>query len=152
MLLIATGALGVVGYFFVAMPGMNHGARSGDPSAAMGSMDHTAMSFVRMNPDAFARALLDRSAFVVNVHTPYNGEIDRTDAFISYESIGTDDLVPADKDTPILLYCRTGRMSAAAAEELVAAGYVNVAHLEGGMDAWQSDGMDVRTLEQSDAD
>ena len=40
----------------------------------------------------------------------------------------------------IVLYCRSGRMSAIVATELVAAGYTSVWNLEGGMLAWEKAG------------
>lgn len=40
------------------------------------------------------------------------------------------------KDTPIVLYCRSGRRSAIAKSTLVAAGFTNVADF-GGIDRWQ---------------
>jgi rhodanese-related sulfurtransferase len=40
---------------------------------------------------------------------------------------------PSDKNAKIVLYCRSRRMSAIAAEELVAQGYTNIWNLDGGM-------------------
>ena len=80
---------------------------------------------------------------MINVHTPYEGEIEGTDLFVPYDRIGEDPRVPADRSTAIALYCRTGRMSQEAAETLVAKGYTNVADLDGGMEAWQAAGRRV---------
>ena len=44
------------------------------------------------------------------------------------------------KDAPIVIYCRSGNMSAQAATELVGAGYTQVYELDGGTNAWQSAG------------
>jgi rhodanese-related sulfurtransferase len=46
-------------------------------------------------------------------------------------------LLPSNRDTPLLVYCQTGRMSKIATEELVRLGYRNIADLEGGMLAWE---------------
>lgn len=95
----------------------------------------------RASPEDFAARIGDPGAFLVNVHTPCEGEIAGTDAFIVFDQIAGDARLPADKDTEILLYCRSGRMSAIAADTLVEAGYTNVVDLEGGMLAWGAAGM-----------
>lgn len=136
------GAVLVGGYFAVGMPGMDHTASSGATGSAA-SMDHESMAAMRLDPDAFAARLGDPAAFVVNVHTPYEGELAGTDAFIPYDRVATDSRLPADKDAEILLYCRSGRMSQTAAEALRRAGYTNVVELAGGMNAWETAGMAV---------
>ena len=47
------------------------------------------------------------------------------------------------RETKIVLYCRSGSMSAIAARTLVAAGYTNVWNLDGGMNAWRALGYPV---------
>jgi rhodanese-related sulfurtransferase len=127
-----------VAYLAAGMPGMDHGP-SGD-EGPMASMDHGRMGYASLSSEDFA-SQMSQGAFVVNVHRPYEGEIDGTDAFIEYDEIGGDGRLPADTDTPILLYCQSGRMSAVAADALVDAGYTDVAHLDGGMEAWKAAGM-----------
>lgn len=139
---IVVGAVLVVGYFAFGMPGMDHGTTATE-AGSMASMDHESMPFMRLEPDAFAARAAEPSAFVVNVHTPYAGEIDGTDAFIPFDEIGDDSRIPTDKDAAIALYCESGRMSEIAANALVAAGYTNVVDLEGGMRAWQASGLTV---------
>ncbi|MBI3559391.1 rhodanese-like domain-containing protein, partial [Candidatus Gottesmanbacteria bacterium] len=59
--------------------------------------------------------------------------------------------LPFDKTTPIILYCKTGKMSGEAVVTLQKMGYLNVRHLEGGMNAWQKIGgkiLDLSKLEQ----
>ena len=53
------------------------------------------------------------------------------------------DKLPVDKNAPIALYCRSGRMSADAGEQLLALGYTNVYDLHGGMIAWKESGRDI---------
>lgn len=136
---LVAGAL-FVAYLVLGMPGMDHGP-AGD-EGSMASMDHGGMEYASLSPEDFA-AEMSQGAFVVNVHQPYEGEIDGTDAFIGEDEITTDRRLPSDTEAPILLYCETGGMSATAADALVRAGYADVAHLEGGMEAWEAAGMPI---------
>jgi len=111
-------------------------ACAGQPaSGAPGLEDHL------LSPAELEQMLADEDFFFVNTHIPYEGEIEQTDAFIPYdqteESLA---LFPADRDAKIVLYCRSGRMSAIAAEALADLGYTNVWDLEGGMIAWEEAG------------
>lgn len=86
--------------------------------------------------------MLQKKDFVlINVHIPYEGEVPQTDLFIPYNDIDRNlDKLPKDKATKIVLYCRSGRMSAIAAETLVKLGYTNVWNLKEGMNEWQQKG------------
>lgn len=100
------------------------------------------------------KRLINKKNFTfINVHTPYEGEIEKTDAFIAYDKIiENSTLLPKDKNAPIILYCKTGRMSSEAIETVRRLGYTNVKHLSGGMDAWQKKGgklLDLSKLEES---
>lgn len=83
----------------------------------------------------------------VNVHIPYEGEIENTDIFIPYNKIVENlDKLPDDKNAKIVLYCRSGNMSGVAAKELARLGYTNVSHLAGGMIDWKNN--DYQLLEE----
>jgi rhodanese-related sulfurtransferase len=87
---------------------------------------------------------LNKDFVLVNTHIPYAGEITATDLFLPYDQIGQQlEQLPTDKQAKIVLYCRTGHMSAIAAETLVKAGYTNVWDVEGGMVAWQKSGQSI---------
>ena len=85
------------------------------------------------------------SAVLVNVHTPYEGHIDGTDAFVPFDEIGAWEALPSDLYAPIALYCRSGNMSAQAADTLVDLGYTYIVDLEGGMNAWTATGNQLQS-------
>src|SRR3972149_6042937 len=77
-------------------------------------------AYTNITPAQLADLLKSKDFFFANTHIPYEGEIEQTDGFIPYDEI-TQRLseLPADKNAKIFLYCRSGRMSAIAAEALV---------------------------------
>lgn len=51
--------------------------------------------------------------------------------------------IEAYKDKPIVVMCRSGRRSAQAVTILREAGYTQVSNVNGGILAWESDGLEV---------
>jgi rhodanese-related sulfurtransferase len=87
--------------------------------------------------------LKDKDFLLVDVHIPIGTSIPGTDLFIPYDEITVSENVlqlPAEKDTKIVLYCRSGRMSEIAAEELVNLGYTSVWNVSDGMLGWEQAG------------
>lgn len=103
----------------------------------------------QIQPAQLKEMLAKKDFFLINVHTPYEGEIAKTDLFVDYDKIDqVQDKLPKDKSTKIILYCQTGRMSGLAAKKLAELGYTNVSHLSGGMVAWKKAGNRTFNVEE----
>lgn len=84
----------------------------------------------------------DAKPLLVNTHIPFQGDIAGTDVSIAFNEIADHlDQLPADKDAPVALYCRSGPMSVRAATTLAGLGYTRVYSLVGGFNAWGAAGL-----------
>lgn len=110
------------------------------PTGVSSAPAKNAAGYTDLTVEQLTAMLPAKNFTLVNVHIPYEGELPQTDAFIPFDEIGQHlDELPA-KDAPIVLYCRSGRMSTEAAERLAKLGYSNVMELDGGFREWQSKG------------
>jgi rhodanese-related sulfurtransferase len=97
--------------------------------------------WTNVSPDQLAGMLGHKDFTLVDVKTPYIGEIAGTDLYIPYDQISARaSELPRDKGARVLVYCRSGVESAQAAQALLDLGYTNVWNLDGGMNAWQASG------------
>lgn len=113
-------------------------ARSSTAAAA------DAATVASLPPAEFAAALADDDVLVLNVHVPDEGSMAGTDAAIPYDEVRARSAeLPQDRDAPVAVYCKSGRMSAEAVSALRQLGYTDVVELRGGMDAWAADGREL---------
>jgi len=103
-------------------------------------------SYTNINSQQLGALLKNKDFVLVNVHIPFAGNIPHTDLSIPYNQISDSQYfaqLPTDKNSKIILYCRSGRMSQIAAEELVSLGYTNIWNLREGMVEWEQAGFKV---------
>jgi rhodanese-related sulfurtransferase len=100
--------------------------------------------YQNVTADELNRMLKNKDFVLINVHIPFAGNIAGTDLSLPYDQI-EDNLsqLPLEKNAKIVLFCRSGHMSAIAAEKLVSLGYTNVWNLDGGMVAWEQAGYET---------
>ncbi len=103
-------------------------------------------SYQNITADELNTMLKSKDFVFINVHIPFAGNIAGTDLSLPYDQISAAEnlsQLPADKSAKIILYCRSGRMSAIAAESLVKLGYSNIWNLKGGMVDWEAAGYQI---------
>jgi phage shock protein E len=146
---IALVAVVVVLYFLL---GGSKGAASGPlstsgPSATVAAdqvVQGKGGTWTNITPDRLAGMMTSKDFTLLNVKTPYIGEIDGTDIYIPYDQLtARASHLPADKGAKIVVYCRSGNESAIASQNLIDLGYTNIWNLAGGMIAWQDSGRSI---------
>lgn len=117
----------------------DHGAAAVGPSTL--SVTSVPVSPKLLAPREFAAAVAEPGLVTINVHVPDEGDIEGTDLSIPFDQIDVSARrLPADTATPLAIYCRSGRMSAAAVRTLSRLGYSNIVELDGGTQAWAAAG------------
>ena len=140
----------VAGVLFIANgPGSSVTADAG-PTSAGTVVEGNGGHWTNITPDTLAAAMTHKDFTLLNVKTPYIGEIRGTDLYIPYDQVaGRASELPADKTAKIVVYCRTGHESAIAAQTLLDLGYTNIENLDGGMTAWTASGRPLVQLARS---
>lgn len=108
-------------------------------------------SYYNLDPVNFQKLMVE-DVFVLNVNTPYEGELNGTDFFIEefYNIRDYSEFLPNEFNSTILVYSKTGGMSSQAAEQLLSLGYKYVFHLKGGMFNWYRQGFPILNWTYSD--
>ena len=115
------------------------------PSAEMPGMDMpstraSSAGSRLVSPSTFARAVADPGTVTINVHVPDEGAIPGTDLRIPFDRVAAKSTLLPSRSTRLAVYCRSGRMSAAAVRTLARLGFRRIVELRGGTEAWQASG------------
>ena len=120
-------------------PGIGGAATSGGAQGTV--VKANGGNWTNITPDTLASMLVKKDFTLLNVKTPYIGEIAGTDLYVPYTDLAARATqLPADKGARIVVYCRSGNESAIAAQTLIDLGYTNIDNLDGGMNAWTASG------------
>ena len=134
-------------FLLLALTAIFLAACQGQPAQVTGETVNVAGgSYRNVTPDELNAMLKNKDFVFVNVHIPFEGNIANSDLSLPYDQIAEPQYLsqlPADKNAKIVLYCRSGRMSQIAAEELVKLGYTNLWNLAGGMVDWEGAGYEL---------
>ncbi len=142
---LAIVALAATAFFFLGNSGSGTAPTTGE-TAVQGQGGH----WTNVTPDRLAQMLQAKDFTLVNVKTPYIGEINGTDSYIPYDQLTARAAdLPKDKTARILVYCRSGAESALGAQTLLNLGYTDVWNLDGGMNAWQASGRALVNLNRA---
>lgn len=106
--------------------------------------------FENMDVETFADCIADRNVQLLDVRTAEEYDEGHIDGALQADFKSSNFMATAEaqlvKGQPVAVYCRSGRRSAMAAEQLTAAGYKCV-NLKGGILAWQSKGKPTTTVQ-----
>lgn len=119
-----------------------------DQNTTSSSVEQSVNQVQLISPERFDQLTQNPDTFILDVHTPEQTHIPGTDAFIDYAKVkDSQSQLPVDKSTPVVVYCRSGGMSAQVSQDLLAMGYTQVYDLEGGVNAYKQAGAKSVTVE-----
>ncbi|HKK01172.1 MAG TPA: rhodanese-like domain-containing protein [Desulfuromonadales bacterium] len=97
--------------------------------------------FAQVDTTRFMQMMKHKDFTLIDVHTPYQGEIPGTDEVLPYDRIADfANRLPRDKSAPIVVYCMGSSMGRVAAQTLVRMGYTHVTQYDDGMYGWHEAG------------
>ena len=147
---VATVAILLVGIFGSGLLGGPGTASRATASPDGPTVESTGGHWTNITPDQLAGMLDHKDFTLLNVKTPYVGEIAGTDLYIPYDELAARaNELPANKEAKVVVYCRTGHESAIAAQTLIDLGYTTIDNLDGGMTAWTATGRQLVTLDRT---
>ena len=104
-------------------------------------------SFYSVKADVLATQLTEKPPFLIDVRSTEeytkDGYIDGALQLPFADFLTHLDKIPADKDTPIVIYCASGHRGAMAAMSLRLMGYTDVSNLGGGLNGWKNAALPV---------
>jgi phage shock protein E len=104
--------------------------------------------FHNVTPAEAAVLLKDPAVFLLDVRTPPENATARIagDTLAPVQTLEHKlDLLPTDKNRPVLIYCRSGNRSVTAARILAKHGHTTIYNMTGGMIGWQKAGRPVES-------
>ena len=146
------GTLAVAALIVVAAVALNGSSKPAATAAPIQGtvVQATGGSWTNVTADQLASMLTQHNFTLLNVKTPYSGEIAGTDLYIPYDQLTAQVArLPADKHAQLVVYCRSGHESAMAAQTLIDLGYTNIYNLDGGMTAWTASGRQLVTVDRT---
>ena len=133
--LIAGGVAVVVLVSGVAFAALSGGGPAGTVEKGNGG------SWTNVDANTLASMLEHKDFTLLNVKTPYIGEIANTDLYIPYNELTSRSAeLPQAKTARIVVYCRAGNESRVALQTLIDLGYTNLWNLDKGMESWTASG------------
>ena len=103
-----------------------------------------ATQLIEHDPHEVQALLKAGEAVLVDVREVSEYENERiTGAFLMPLSFFEGDQFPIISGTRVILMCAVGKRSAAAAKQLMNAGFRTVHHMKGGLTAWKEDGLET---------
>lgn len=128
----------VVGVAYGSLAGGGIGSSAGWVEQGNGG------SWTNVDPNRLADMMTKKDFTLLNVKTPYIGEITGTDLYIPYTQLtARASELPADRNAKIVVYCRAGNESRVALQTLIDMGYTNLWNLDKGMESWAATGRQI---------
>ncbi len=119
----------------IAVSSLSGGASTGWVEKGSGG------SWTNIDANTLADMLKAKDFTLLNVKTPYIGEIDGTDLYIPYDQLTARAAeLPTDRTAKVVVYCRSGNESRVAIKTLIDLGYTNIWNLDKGMESWTASG------------